>query len=135
MTRLRQLARAARRFRRSERGAAAAEFVLVAPVAIALILAAINAGFLMYAGATLHFATADAARCGAVKTDCASTTATQAYAASRYAGPATSPVFTAALTSTCSQVTATASYVFTIGIASFNMPLNATACYPLQPTT
>jgi Flp pilus assembly protein TadG len=134
MTSARALFSQAARCAREDGGVTAAEFAMVLPVTVALLLAAINGGFLMYAGATLHFATETAARCGAVRSICSTTTATQTYAASQYAGPATSPVFTATLTSTCSQVTASATYNFTIGIASFAVPISASACYPLQPT-
>lgn len=123
------------RFGAAETGVAATEFAMVAPLAVALIFAAINAGFMMYSGSTLHFAAQDAARCGAVKAECATIGQTQSYAAAQYRGPATSPVFNAALTATCSQVTATAAYNFNLGIASFAFPINATACYPRQPTS
>jgi Flp pilus assembly protein TadG len=125
---------AARHFTRNEHGGPSAEFALVAPVAVALILGAINMGFLMYAGATLNFAAQDAARCQAIGLTCTDATTTQTYAAGRYKGPVTSPVFTAAVTATCSQVSATANYSFNLGIASATLPLSTTACYPVQPT-
>lgn len=122
------------RFAADQGGGPAAEFAIVAPLAVGLILLGINMGFLMYAGATLTFAAQDAARCGAIGTTCASTTDTQTYAAGRYKGPATSPSFTASITASCSQVVASATYTFNIGLASGSLPLSATACYPLQPT-
>jgi Flp pilus assembly protein TadG len=115
-------------------GATAAEFVLVVPFAVALVLAAINGGLMMYAGSCLHFATEDAARCGAVKSVCSTIGDTEKYAADRYAGPTAAPDFLATRTATCSQVTASATYNFNIGLTSFSMPINASACYPLQPT-
>ena len=124
-----------RGFARGETGAAAMEFVMVIPVALALIFGVINAGFMMYAGATLHFAAEDAARCRAVGTYCTTDADTQTYAASRYFGPTAAPTFTPSMTATCSQVSATATYVGSIGIASYSFPVQADACYPLQPTT
>jgi Flp pilus assembly protein TadG len=122
-----------RRFSRNEYGGAA-EFAMVVPAAGALILGAINMGFMMYAGATLHYPAEDAARCRAVGMTCTDATTTQTYAEGRYKGPVTNPNFTSTLDATCSTVSATATFSFNVGLADFDIPINASACYPVQPS-
>lgn len=127
-------------FVRGQSGSAAAEFVLVAPAMVGLILLAINAGVMMYAGAALNFAVADAARCRAVKTSvCTDQATTESYAADQYGAPSSEPVFTATPatlpTTGCSQVNASATYRVVLGIAAFDVPMSASACYPVQPSS
>ena len=131
--------RSLRAFAKAETGASAAQFVLVAPIMVGLIMMAINAGLMMYSGAALNFAVADAARCGAVKASCNTSgapdvTKTRTYAEKQYAGFTTSRTFTPATASCGVKVDGAATYKVVLGIASFNLPLEATACYPLQPT-
>jgi len=121
-------------FAAADGGSSAVEFALVVPLAIALLFGTISIGNLMYANSMLHYATQDAARCGAVKTNiCTNTTTTQTYAQSLYRGPTTAPAFVATTTATCSSVSATATFNVITGLRAFPITLNASACYPLQP--
>lgn len=135
MERLRPTLRRIRDMVGDQHGGPAAEFAIVAPLTVALVLVAINMGFLMYTGATLNFAAQAAARCRAIGNSCTDAATTQTYATNHYKGPATSPAFTSTVTGSCSQVSATATYIYNIGLASGSLPLSTTACYPLQPTT
>jgi hypothetical protein len=85
----------------------------------------------MWASATLHYATEDAARCASVNpTVCTNTTTTQTYAATRYKGPGT-PIFTASSPACGKKVDASLAYTLRTGISTIAVPMNATACYPL----
>src|SRR6266404_1668702 len=91
-----------RPFLKTEHGAAAAEFALVAPMFFALVFAVITFSALLFAYVDLHWATEDAARCYSVKTTvCTDATSTQTYAANHYLGPGISPSFAAVATGQC----------------------------------
>ncbi|WP_374575617.1 TadE/TadG family type IV pilus assembly protein [Phenylobacterium sp.] len=119
---------------RDERGASAAEFVLVLPLLVMLTLGVINAGLMLYTMATLHFAVEDAARCATVKVDCGGgdPDLVAAYAAAVYKGPTITPTFTLSRPGCGNKVTGTANYVFTTGLVSRTVPISAEACYPLK---
>ena len=126
--------RRAAAFVSGDAGSSAVEFALVIPLVIALLFGTISIGSLMYANSMLHFATQDAARCGAVKANiCTDNTATRTYAQNLYKGPTAAPTFVATTTASCSSVTATATFTVITGVRVFPITLNASACYPLQP--
>lgn len=119
-------------FFRSEDGASAVEFAIVVFPFFGVILAGLGLCFMMWANATLHYATEDAARCAAVKTSiCTDASSTENYAAQRYQGPAISPVFHYAPSTVCGHsVTASATYPLNAGLFAMNIPLSASACFP-----
>lgn len=129
-----------RAFVRSDRGASASEFALVAPMFFALVFGVINLAILMFAYADLHAVTEDAARCYAVNTSvCTNATTTQTYAANHYIGPGVSQSFTAVQTGVCHKtngtadghkVTGTGSYTFNAILFQYPIALSATACFP-----
>lgn len=119
------------RLLRDERGAAAAEFVLILVPMVMLTLGAINLSLMIYTVATLNFAAEDAARCRTVKTTiCTNAATTDTYGKSKYAGPGV-PTFTTTTGAACgNRVVGTANYVFSTGLTSTTIPLSAAACYP-----
>ncbi|HEX7760453.1 MAG TPA: TadE/TadG family type IV pilus assembly protein [Caulobacteraceae bacterium] len=127
-------------FFRSDRGAAAAEFALVAPMFFALVFGVINFAALLFAYVNLHWATENAARCYAVNTTvCTSATTTQTYAANHYQGPGISASFVATTTGNCHKtngtsdghnVTGTGGYTINAVLATQTISLSSAACFP-----
>jgi Flp pilus assembly protein TadG len=112
-----------------ERGAAAAEFAVLFPVLVSTLLGIIWASLLAYSAASLHYAVEGAARCYSVESQCGSATMAQSYAQSRYYG-VNVPTFTASTPSCGHQVSATVNVAFSLVLASWKVPLSATACFP-----
>jgi Flp pilus assembly protein TadG len=120
-------------------GATAVEFAIVLPPFIMLMLGIISAGIAVFTAASMRYAVEEAARCYSVSaSQCSgSATTTQTYAQNIYFGPS-SPTFTASLsTTTCGnatnpghQVNATLNVVLDVGMARWNIPMSATACFP-----
>lgn len=106
------------------------EFALVLPALASLIVGALYTGLLVYSAAGLQNAVEQAARCYSVNaTQCSSASATQSYAQNEYYG-IQSPTFTASTQSCGHQVAATVTIPLIAIVASFNVPLSATACFP-----
>ena len=126
-----------RTFWRAELGSTAAEFALILPGLVMLTIGVINLSLMMYAVATIHFATEDAARWCMINSATCTTSTVNTYATSRYVGPAISPAFSLAAGATCGaggsgeQVSATATYNFATGVADLSVPIKASACHPL----
>lgn len=119
------------RFLGDERGGVAAEYALVLPIFITLIVGALWLSNVAFAANGLHYAVQDAARCAAVKTTvCTSAAATVAYAESRYSGPKISPVFTYSTAGCGHTVKASANYSAMFIGGTLKAPLSASACYP-----
>jgi len=112
-----------------ERGAVAAEFAVLFPILASTLFGIIWASLLAYSAASLHYAVEGAARCYSVESQCASASATQSYAQSHYFG-ANAPTFTATTASCGHQVSATVNVAFSLALASWKVPLSATACFP-----
>jgi Flp pilus assembly protein TadG len=115
---------------RCDNAAAAVEFALVLPALVMVLVGTLYAGLLMYSIAGLHSAVEAGARCFSVNSDqCGSASAAASYAQSVYYG-VSSPTFTASTASCGHQVSGAVSFVFNAGLASWNIPLSATACFP-----
>ena len=113
------------------RGSTALEFGLVLPAFVMLVLGVINTAQLAHAVSSMNFAVEEAARCSAVnEVVCPGAAATETYAASKYLGPAISPVFDATDAGCGHTVTATATYELNVVFGVWNIPLSAEACYP-----
>lgn len=140
------------RYHRDQRGSTAAEFALIVPVFVALVLAAIHASMVVYAAVELHDATEYTARCVAVAannpsgatTTCApNPTSAQvlAYGQGRYTGPKITPTFqlvTTPTTVSCTnstQISGSGTYRMWLGVASFSIPITAKACFPYAPAS
>lgn len=116
---------------RNIRGATALEFAILAPVFVMIVIGGINLGLLLFAAGSLHYAVEDAARCASVKTAvCTNAAAIQTYASGKYFGPAIAPTFTYAAATCGNSVSASAVFVWHVGVASYSVPLSATACFP-----
>jgi TadE-like protein len=112
------------------RGTTAVEFALVFPALAMLVVGGLYAGLLMYSVAGLHNAVEQAARCYSVNaSQCNNASAVQTYAQNRYYGVNT-PTFTASIQACGHQVSATLSFELDAAIATWNVPLTATACFP-----
>jgi Flp pilus assembly protein TadG len=136
-----------RAYLRAEQGASTAEFAMVLPILLLLVLGLIHFGMLLFTATQLHWATEDAARCASVSLQCrvgqvstgaVNTTTVRAWAAKRYHGLAVA-TFDYSPSGTCSQtggtpngrlVTATATYNINTGIFAKAVPLSASACFP-----
>ena len=123
-------------------GAGAAEFALVLPVLMFLILGVINVFMATYAAVNLHSASETAARWASV-TYASGTTPTQAtvsaYAQSQYKGPNVGGTYVYSTNGTCGstgssgyQVTATGTYKVYYGFGTMNFPIATQACFPNQ---
>jgi Flp pilus assembly protein TadG len=111
-------------------GSTALEFALVLPALATLLTGILYAGLLLYSAASLHQAVEQAARCYSVNAgECSSGSETQTYAQSHYYG-VSSPTFTASTASCGHQVSATVSIGLDAALASLNVPLSATSCFP-----
>ena len=78
---------------RDEAGAAAVEFALVAPAAIMLLAGIVSLSLLLLSVGSMHYAVEAAARCvSAMPTVCSSSSATVAYANTRYSGARSRPL-------------------------------------------
>ena len=118
-------------FLREEFGGGTAEFAIVLLPFSALIFAIIHLCLLFYANESLQFATESGARCYSVDSvNCGTPGAAQTYASGKYTGPTISPVFVATATGCGHTVTANGTYAFNAVVASFSVPLTATACFP-----
>ena len=108
------------------------EFALVLPALAMLVVGGLYTGLLMYSVAGLHSAVEQAARCYSVNaSQCNSASAAETYAQNNYYG-VSSPTFTASTAPCGHQVSATLTFVLNAAVASWSVPLTATACYPLQ---
>jgi Flp pilus assembly protein TadG len=112
-----------------ERGATAVEFALLLPILASILLGIIWASLFTYSAASLHYAVEGAARCYSVGNQCTSASAAQNYAKSRYYG-ANVPTFTASTAACGHQVSGTVTVAFSLALASWKVPLSATACFP-----
>jgi Flp pilus assembly pilin Flp len=115
-----------------ERGTAAVEFAIVGPVFIALVIGIIYMCLALFLVGSLHYAVEEGARCASVRTMvCSDKTTTEAYTASRYFGPSSSPTFIADPNATCGHsVSGSVSYVMDVGLKQVTIPITATACFP-----
>jgi Flp pilus assembly protein TadG len=108
----------------------AVEFALVLPALIMLVVGTVYAGLAVYSVSGLYSAVEAAARCYSINaSQCGNASTTQTYAQSQYHGT-NQPVFTASTAACGYQVSATMSLVLNAGVASWTIPLSATACYP-----
>jgi Flp pilus assembly protein TadG len=130
------IARPAAVFRRliaCQRGANAIEMGIVMPVLTLMIVGAIYTGWLLYTTNVLFYAVESAARCGAVNaTICPNAAQTQAFAAKLAMG--VKATFVATTPACGEQVNAKYTFTFMLPFQSKNLslPLNITACYPIQ---
>jgi Flp pilus assembly protein TadG len=112
-------------------GTSAIEFAFVGPVFLMLVVGMMYGCMMIYSLASLHYAVEEGARCASVKaTVCTNSTTIIAYTQTAYNGPAVVPTFTYATPACGKAVTGTASFAFNMGLASWSVPLTATACYP-----
>lgn len=95
-----------------------------------LMVGTLFAGLVVHSAASLNNAVEQAARCYAVNaSQCGSAATVQTYAQSRYNGMS-QPAFTVATPSCGHQVSGALTIAFDAGVASWSVPLSATACYP-----
>jgi Flp pilus assembly protein TadG len=113
-------------------GASAVEFALVAPILFALTIGGMFTGLVVYSAAGLHNAVEQAARCYSVNaSQCGTAAQAQTFAQNAYYGMNT-PTFTASSQSCGNQVAGSVSVQLSAIITHFNIPLSATACFPLN---
>lgn len=106
------------------------EFALILPALAMVIVGTLYAGLVMYSVSGLHSAVAAGARCFSVNgTQCSTTSAAQTYAQGQYYG-VNSPTFTATLATCGHEVTGTVTLTLDIGLASWDIPISATSCFP-----
>jgi len=111
-------------------GTTAVEFALIAAPLVMLVVGTLYAGLVMYSVAGLHSAVEAGARCYSVNaSQCGTVSATETYAQNNYEGVGT-PTFTASSAACGHEVSGTLSLTLNAGVASWNVPLSATACFP-----
>lgn len=116
-------------FWRDRRGGSAAEFGLLLPVFVMLILGGISASQLMFAVNSLHYAVEEAARCGGINTvTCGTLTETERFAEGRYDGSAQAR-FVASNAGCGRRVRATAAFKLDAGVATWDVPISAESCF------
>ncbi len=118
-----------------KKGATAAEFALVIPIFISMVFGSIELGRFMWLRNSIQTAVESAARCSALKSaSCATTAATQAFAAQAAMGANVSATAFTVADEACGRVV-TASYVFTpiTPLVPLNATINARACRALKP--
>jgi Flp pilus assembly protein TadG len=127
---------------RDERGAAAAEFALLIPLTVLVVLAIFHLCAVLYAAANLHFTVEQAARCAATaqlnaNAPCGVTQATATtYAQGIYRGPGVGGTYAAAddTADNCRRISVSdARYVIALGVVNLTIPLSAQSCFPVQP--
>jgi hypothetical protein len=116
------------------RGTTAVEFAMVLPPVLMLLVGTMSASVAVFTAASLHYAVEGAARWYSVNDSPpgnVTTTQTQTHAQNNYLGTG-SPTFTASFIQPgCGhQVNATLNVVLGAGMAQWNIPLSATACFP-----
>ncbi len=113
------------------RGTTAVEMALVLPMLVMLVMGVINGSLLAAVVSSMNFAVQEAARCSAVNhTTCGASQDTVAFAQARYDGPAAMPAFAADLVACGYRVTASTEFTLNVGIAVYDVPLSAEACFP-----
>jgi Flp pilus assembly protein TadG len=116
---------------RDDRGVAAVEFAMVAPLFIMLAVGTFYVCMCLFLTGSLHYAVEQAARCKSIKTTvCTDGASTVTYAQNNYFGPGGTPNFTYVAAACGNQVNATMNYAWNIGIRQFTLPVSATACFP-----
>ena len=117
-------------FLRDKRGTSAIEFAFVGPVFLMLVIGTMYGCMMLYSMASLHYAVEEGARCASVKTTvCTNSTTTISYAQTAYNGPG-APTFTSTTPACGHAVTGTTNFTLSAGVASWSVPLSATACFP-----
>ena len=118
-------------FLRDRRGSSAIEFAVVGPVFLMLVIGSMYGCMMLFSMASLHYAVEEGARCASIKaTVCTTSDAIIAYTKTAYNGIGVVPTFTSTTPACGHAVTGTTSFAFRMGVASWNVPLSATACYP-----
>ena len=116
---------------RDDRGVAAVEFAMVAPLFVMLAVGTFYLCMCLFLTGSLHYAVEQAARCKSIKTTvCTDSSSTVTYAQNSYFGPGGTPNFTYTAAACGNQVSATMNYAWSIGIRQFTLPVSATACFP-----
>ncbi|MFZ3324568.1 MAG: TadE/TadG family type IV pilus assembly protein [Methylocella sp.] len=104
------------------------EFALVGPPFLMLLVGIMYTSVVVFSAASMHYAVEGAARYYSVNVSSAA--AAQSYAQSLYSG-VSSPTFTASNPACGCQVEGALNVVLGMGMAQWNIPLSATACFPL----
>jgi Flp pilus assembly protein TadG len=115
------------------RGGTAAEFAMILPALLLLLLGIVESGRLIWSQSVLHFAVENAARCASVDaTKCGSVSAVQNYAIDRASGLALTAAEVSVTTPACgSQVLATYPFQTVAGmLLPFSITLSAQSCFP-----
>lgn len=136
-----------RAFWSDRRAAGAAEFALVLPALMFLLLGTMNVFLATYADVNLHSATEEAARWASIQVASGASNPTTAtvtnYAKSRYVGPNIHTTYTYSTAGSCGATGSTANpngyavsssgiYKVYYGFGSLNFTLRANACFPNQ---
>jgi Flp pilus assembly protein TadG len=116
----------------NDRGTAAVEYALVAPVFIVLIVSAFYFCMAVYTIASLHYAVQEGARCASVKTlVCTDSSTTLSYTKNNYFGPDLTPAFSYSPNLSCGKsVSASVDFIANLGLHTVTIPLTASACFP-----
>jgi Flp pilus assembly protein TadG len=118
-------------FLRHNCGTSAIEFAFVGPVFLLMVVGMMYGCMMLYSVASLHYAVEEGARCASVKaTVCTNSNSIIAYTQAAYNGSTTAPTFSYATPACGHAVTGSTTFKFNAVVASWTVPLSATACYP-----
>jgi Flp pilus assembly protein TadG len=113
-------------------GASTAEFAIVAPAALMMMIGGMYVAMLGFTAASLRYATEQGARCASINsTLCGTTADAQNYALSQFKNLSGSTATFTATNDTCGQkVVGSISYTMNLATYRLVVPLSASACFP-----
>jgi Flp pilus assembly protein TadG len=128
MVRLRSMFRALG----DRKAASTAEFALVAPAALMMMIGGMYIAMLGFTAASLRYATEQGARCASVNsTLCGTAANAEAYALSQFKNLSGSTATFTATSESCGQkIAGSISYSMKLATYQLSVPLTASACFP-----
>jgi Flp pilus assembly protein TadG len=128
MTRLRNLLQCLA----DRRGSSTAEFAIVAPAALMMMIGGMYVSMLGFTAASLRYATEQGARCASINsTLCGTATNAQNYALSQFKNLSGSTATFTATSDSCGQkIVGSVSYTMNLATYRLVVPLSASACFP-----
>jgi Flp pilus assembly protein TadG len=112
-------------------GNTAAEFAIILPAILLVLLGTMEFGRLLWTKNALNYSVEEAARCAAINvTACGTQTLVQGYAAARSGLTFPSAAFTLSTPACGTKVSATYPFQFIVPLFKYSVALQATYCYP-----
>jgi Flp pilus assembly protein TadG len=128
MTRLRKMLQSLA----DRNGSSTAEFAIVAPAALMMMIGGMYVSMLGFTAASLRYATEQGARCASINsTLCGTAANAQSYALSQFKNLSGSTATFTATSDSCGQkIVGSVSYTMNLATYRLVVPLSASACFP-----